>query len=104
VIKESQLLQDTHNLKVEAHGGLGHGLCKVNLTGASVDVVSAILTLRNFAVKLGGYAVVSHLPLALRQQIEVWREKPAHYFLFEGIKTRVDPKRILNHKRFVGGI
>jgi glycolate oxidase FAD binding subunit len=104
VIKESQLLQDTHNLKVEAHGGLGHGLCKVNLTGASVDVVSAILTLRKFAVKKGGYAVVSHLPLALRQQIEVWGEKPAHFFLFEGIKTRVDPKRILNHKRFVGGI
>ncbi|MGZ4160856.1 MAG: FAD-binding oxidoreductase, partial [Neobacillus sp.] len=104
VIKESHLLQDSHNLIVEAHGGLGHGLCQINLTGASDDVVSAILKLRIFVESLGGYAVIKHLPLALRQQIEVWGEKPAHYFLLEGIKTKVDPNRILNHKRFLGGI
>lgn len=104
VIKESHLLQDSHNLIVEAHGGLGHGLCQINLTGASDDVVSAILKLRIFVESLGGYAVIKHLPLALRQQIEVWGEKPAHFFLLEGIKTKVDPNRILNHKRFLGGI
>jgi glycolate oxidase FAD binding subunit len=104
IIKESQLLQDSHNLIVEAHGGLGHGICQVHLVGASFDVISAITQLRSLAVNLGGYAIVSHLPLALRQQLEVWGEKPAHFFLLEGIKTKIDPKRILNHKRFVGGI
>lgn len=104
VMKECLLLQDSHNLIVEAHGGLGHGLCQLNLSGAAVDVISAILQLRTFVQKLGGYAIVKHLPLVLRQQIEVWGEKPAHFFLLEGIKTKVDPNRILNHKRFVGGI
>jgi glycolate oxidase FAD binding subunit len=104
VIKESHLLHDSYNLIVEAHGGLGHGLCEINLTGASDDVVSAILKLRIFVESLGGYAVIKHLPLALRQQIEVWGEKPTHFFLLEGIKTKVDPNRILNHKRFLGGI
>ncbi|AZU62880.1 FAD-binding oxidoreductase [Neobacillus mesonae] len=104
VIKESQLIQDSCNLKVEAHGGLGTGLCKVYLSGANDDVASAITTLRNFAENMGGYAVITHLPLTLRREIEVWGKKPVHFFLLDGIKAKVDPKRILNYGRFVGGI
>ncbi|MED4204819.1 FAD-binding oxidoreductase [Neobacillus mesonae] len=104
VIKESQLLQDSCNLKVEAHGGLGTGLCKVYLSGANDDVASAITVLQNFAENMCGYAVITHLPLALRRQIEVWGKKPVHFFLLDGIKAKVDPKRILNYGRYVGGI
>ncbi|WP_066384054.1 FAD-binding oxidoreductase [Neobacillus mesonae] len=104
VIRESQLIQDSYNLKVEAHGGLGTGLCKVYLSGANDDVASAITTLRNFAENMGGYAVITHLPLTLRREIEVWGKKPVHFFLLDGIKAKVDPKRILNYGRFVGGI
>jgi glycolate oxidase FAD binding subunit len=104
VIKESHLLEDSHNLEVEAHGGLGHGLCQVNLKGASEDIVSAIHKIRKSVTSLGGYSIVKHLPFALRQEINVWGEKPSHFFLLEGIKTKVDPNRVLNPKRFVGGI
>ncbi|MCM3570357.1 FAD-binding oxidoreductase [Neobacillus mesonae] len=104
VVKECHLHQDSLNLKVNAHGGLGHGLCKVDLTGAKEDVAAAIDSLRIFTEKLGGYAVFTHLPLVLRQQINVWGEKPAYFFLLDGIKTKVDPNRILNTGRFVGGI
>ncbi|GMB09751.1 FAD-binding oxidoreductase [Thermolongibacillus altinsuensis] len=104
VIKESQLIQDSNNLLIEAHGGLGHGLCQVYLKGASEDILSAIQDLRDFVTQLGGYLVVKHLPLALRQKVDVWGEKPSYFFLLEGIKSKIDPNRILNHKRFVGGI
>ncbi len=104
IIRECQPLQDLHNLVVEAHGGLGHGLCMFYLTGGDKDVVSAILTLRTYAEKMGGYAVVTHLPLAMRQKIAVWGAKPAYFFLLEGIKTKVDPNGTLNSRRFVGGI
>ncbi|MFC3883608.1 FAD-binding oxidoreductase [Bacillus songklensis] len=104
VIKESQLLQDGHNLVIEAHGGLGHGLCQVHLKGASEDIVSAIHQLRHSVTQLGGYAIVKHLPFALRQKVNVWGDKPSYFFLLEGIKSKVDPNRVLNHKRFVGGI
>jgi glycolate oxidase FAD binding subunit len=104
VIKESQIIQDSNNLLIEAHGGLGHGLCQVYLKGASEDIVSAIQDLRDFVTQLGGYLVVKHLPLALRQKVDVWGEKPSYFFLLEGIKSKIDPNRILNHKRFVGGI
>lgn len=104
LIKDAQLLGDSHNLVVEAHGGLGHGLCQVNLTGASEDIVSAIHQVRDSVTKLGGYVVVKYLPFVLRQEVSIWGEKPSHFFLIEGIKTKVDPNRVLNPKRFVGGI
>lgn len=104
VIKESQLLQDANNLVIEAHGSLGHGLCQVILKGASEDVISAIHQLRDFVAQLGGYTIVKHLPFSLRQKINVWGEKPSYFFLIEGIKAKIDPNRVLNHNRFVGGI
>lgn len=104
VMKEIELLQDTHNIAAQAHGGLGHGLCQVHLKGASDDILSAIDQLRAFAARLGGYVVVKHLPLALRQKIDVWGETPSSFFLLKGIKEKVDPNNVLNHKRFVGGI
>lgn len=104
VIKESQILQDSYNVAVAAHGGLGHGLCQVYLKGANEDIVSAINQLRDFVTRLGGYVIVKHLPLSLRQKVDVWGEKPSYFFLLEGIKSKIDPNRVLNHKRFVGGI
>lgn len=104
VVQESELLRDSHNIQVQAHGGLGHGLCHVNLSGASGDVEAAIHHLRDIVVRLGGYVTIKHLPLALRQKISVWGEKPPYFFLLEGIKNKIDPNKILNPKRFVGGI
>lgn len=104
VLQESELLRDSHNLRIEAHGGLGHGLCQVNLSGSSDDIESAIYQLRRFVTGLGGYATIKHLPLVLRQKISVWGEQPSHFFLLKGVKAKIDPNHILNPKRFVGGI
>ncbi len=104
VIKQSTLLQDPHHLKIEAHGGLGHGIVHMNLIGASQDVVKAISLIRTFVVSLGGYAIIKHLPFVFRKQINVWGEKPPYFFILEGIKAKIDPNRTLNSKRFVGGI
>jgi glycolate oxidase FAD binding subunit len=104
VMKESQLLVDSNNLVVEAHGGLGHGLCEVILKGSMEDVVTAIIYLRKTVKQLGGYVVIKHLPLALRKELDVWGEKPSYFFLLEGLKTKVDPNRTLNDKRFIGGL
>jgi glycolate oxidase FAD binding subunit len=103
IVKECEQLQDL-NIKVEAHGGLGHGLCHVYLEGADKDVEEAITQIRAIAGQLNGYAIGKHLPLSFRQKINVWGEKPSYFFLLESIKSTIDPKRILNPKRFVGGI
>ncbi|MBS8263143.1 FAD-binding oxidoreductase [Mesobacillus boroniphilus] len=104
ILQECQVIQDSHNLLIEAHGGLGHGLSQVVLRGAEEDIPSAIHSLRDKAEELDGYAVVKHLPLELRKKVNVWGEKQAHQFILDGIKTKVDPNRVLNPGRFVGGI
>ncbi|MGG0716017.1 FAD-binding oxidoreductase [Robertmurraya massiliosenegalensis] len=104
VMKECELLSDSHNLRIKGHGGLGHGLCQVHLSGASEDVEAAIKHLRKLVAEINGYVIIKHLPLELRREISVWGEKPSYFFLLEGIKEKVDPKKILNPKRFIGGI
>lgn len=104
VIRQCEILRDSQNVLIEAHGGLAHGLCQVIIKGSKSDVLSAINDMRSFVKSIEGYVVLKHLPLELRQKIEVWGETPAHQFILEGIKSKVDGNRILNPKRFVGGI
>lgn len=104
ILRESELLQDVCHVNIEAHGGLAHGLCQVYIKGAAESVTAAIEQLRATAVQRKGYAIVKHLPLSLRRTIDVWGGKPSYFFLLEGIKTKIDPNRILNDQRFVGGI
>ncbi|MGZ0085533.1 FAD-binding oxidoreductase [Caldibacillus thermoamylovorans] len=104
VLRESALIADRCHVRLEAHGGLGHGLCQAYVRGGEKDVLTAIEELRHTAVRLGGYAVVKHLPFSLRQRIDVWGAKPSYVFLLEGIKRKVDPNKTVNDQRFIGGI
>jgi glycolate oxidase FAD binding subunit len=104
VLEECVDIQDRHNLVVYGHGGFGHGLCHVVLQGTGGEVETAIQALRSIVQKLNGYAIVKHIPLFLRKIIHVWGDKPDSFFLFEGIKASIDPRRVLNETRFIGGI
>jgi glycolate oxidase FAD binding subunit len=104
VARECQLLSDRYSVRSEAHGGLGTGICQVILRGASDDVSQSIIHLREYAVKLGGYGIVKYLPDSLDGTVDVWGEKPSYFQLLEGIKAKMDPGKIMNPKRFIGGI
>jgi glycolate oxidase FAD binding subunit len=104
IMKERDALIDKYNMEVFAHGGLGHGICQLYLKGSEEHIASAIQNLRQKVEQLKGYVIVKHLPLSLRQSIPVWGEKPDYFFLLAGIKAKIDPHRVLNDKRFVGGI
>jgi len=104
VLEDCSAVADRHRLTAYAHGGVGHGLCHTVLKGAAGDVQAAIQELRNAVGKLKGYVIVKHIPLSLRRNINVWGETPDTFFLLEGIKTKIDPRRVLNDKRYIGGI
>jgi glycolate oxidase FAD binding subunit len=104
ILQEAELIADACHVSIEAHGGLGTGICHLTIRGANEDILSAIQHIRKSAVKHGGYAVVKHLPFSLRKKINVWGEKTAAHFLFEGIKQKIDTNIILNKNRYVGGI
>lgn len=103
VIKQCQLFEEIE-VEIEGHGGLGHGLCAVRIEGTDDELASFIETFRKEVEKIGGYVVLKHASLSLRKKVDVWGKKPAHFFLFDGIKTKIDPERTLNRGRFVGGI
>ncbi|WP_051353315.1 FAD-binding oxidoreductase [Thalassobacillus devorans] len=102
-LAEAETLQ-TKNMTIKMHGGLGHGITNAICTGNESEVKQAIERIRSRAEDRKGYAIVKHLPYALRHEIDVWGKKPAYFFLFEGIKKKNDPNNTLNHKRFAGGI
>jgi glycolate oxidase FAD binding subunit len=104
ILQESEIIQDSCHVSIQAHGCLGNGLCNLTIRGASQDVVTSSQLLREKAVSLGGYAIIKHLPYALRQEINVWGERSASHFLFAGIKQKIDPNKILNRNRFIEGI
>jgi glycolate oxidase FAD binding subunit len=104
ILQGAELIADACHVSIEAHGGLGTGICYLTIRGATEDILSAIQHMRKSAVKHGGYAVVKHLPFSLRKKINVWGEKTAAHFLFEGIKRKIDTNIILNKNRYVGGI
>jgi glycolate oxidase FAD binding subunit len=104
IVKACHEQGDRHDLIVEAHGGAGHGIARAYIKGNPKQFASYVKEIRAFVERKGGYAVVQHAPLALRRELDVWGEKPAYFSLIEGIKQAIDPQKMLNPKRFVGGI
>ncbi|MEC1520494.1 FAD-binding oxidoreductase [Neobacillus niacini] len=104
ILQEAELIADACHVSIEAHGGLATGICHLTIRGAAEDIVSVIRHIRKSAKKHGGYAVVKHLPFSLRKEMNVWGEKTAAHFLYEGIKQKIDTNEILNKNRYVGGI
>ncbi|MCM3714902.1 FAD-binding oxidoreductase [Alkalihalobacillus oceani] len=104
VIRSCHMLEESHHIEVAAHGGLGHGLSQVVLKGAAKNVITAIDAIQQAVTALSGYVIVKHIPLSIRKNISVWGEEPSYFFLLEGMKAKIDPNKILNPKRFVGGM
>lgn len=93
-------LATEQGLSVAAHGGAGHGITRVYAKGDARALLSFVAKVREHVP----YAVATHMPFTLRQQCSVWGEHPVYFKLLEGIKSKIDPNRILNRKRFVGGL
>ena len=104
VVKACYEQGNRQELLVEAHGGAGHGIARAYVKGNPGQFASYLKEIRSVVERKGGYAIVTHAPLALRREVDVWGEKPAHFSLIAGIKQSIDPQKLLNPKRFVGGI
>ncbi|MFD2925122.1 FAD-binding oxidoreductase [Halobacillus naozhouensis] len=104
IIEESHSIQEKYDMKVESHGGAGHGISHILLKGSETSMKLAIPYIRNIAEQKSGHATIKYLPLTLRTELNVWGSPPSYFFLFKGIKEKVDPHNTLNYKRFIGGI
>ncbi|NNV01745.1 MULTISPECIES: FAD-binding oxidoreductase [Bacillales] len=104
IVKTCHELGERYDLAVQTHGGVGHGITRVYLRGNPAHFAAYLTEIRSLAESRGGYAVIQHATLKQRRELDVWGRQPAAFFLMEGIKRTIDPRRVLNPNRFIGGI
>jgi glycolate oxidase FAD binding subunit len=107
VMEESAAIAVRNGLRaaVTAHAGIGIGTAALAGDAASTAAVVATLTeWRRLVNGAGGHAMIARAPLAVKERVPVWDEPGAAARIMQGIKSRLDPRGILNPGRFVGGI
>lgn len=91
-----------YGLEMAAGPARGVVKCKVEADPSQMsDVVS---DLRSIAASADGYAVVEQAPLQVKAELDVWGDPGQALYLMRRLKDRMDPNRILNPGRYVGGI
>ena len=76
----------------------GLGLSDPAVAQAAVDDI------RGLAASVNGYAVVERCPTQAKARLDVWGDAGSGLSIMRRLKEQMDPKRILNPGRFVGGI
>ncbi len=104
LIKECSHIHQQGEVSIMANGGAGHGLSVIVISGSPQKVTQYVQHIQAFSEDLGGYAIIKHLPIELRKQLNTWGKPPEYLTLFKGIKQKHDPKFTLNELRFIGGI
>ena len=104
LLKECNRIEREGSVRILANGGAGHGLSEIIVSGTSPNVIHFVQRIQEFAEGLGGYAVVKHLPLEFRKQLNTWGKPSGYHTLFKSIKQKYDPNYTLNEQRFIGGI
>lgn len=97
-------LAEALGVTMHGHGGVGHGISRLYAQGADAALLQYVEEVRRAAEDKEGYAVVTHMPLSLRRRCDAWGGMPAHFPLLRAIKQTIDPKCVLNPRRFVGGL
>jgi FAD/FMN-containing dehydrogenase len=68
------------------------------------SLLSMIREFSSVAVQNEGHLIVEAAPPDLKKKIDVWGELRGDYAIMRRLKQEIDPKRIFNPGRFVGGI
>ena len=81
---------------------IASGLAYATTTAQEIEASRVwVDALRRPALEHGGYAVVTHVPAALRAGLERWGYQPQTLDLMRALKARWDPAGILNPGEFV---
>ena len=105
VLEQGAVIAQTHGLRAALTAHAGVGIATAVLSGA--DAASVVATLgewRAMVVGAGGHALLEWAPLAVKERVTVWDEPGPAGRMMKALKSRLDPRGLLNPGRFVGGI
>ncbi len=85
----------------------GNGILYTAFEGEAVpdnQLLALVDWIRVQAARNNGFAVVEEIPSALKERANVWGTVGKAFPLMQRLKETLDPNRILNPGRFIGGI
>jgi glycolate oxidase FAD binding subunit len=91
-------------LQVSATAELPSGVLHTVLAGPLDGAASVLTRLREALGALDGTCMLEHAPAALKPRLEAWGEVGPALPLMRALKAELDPGRVLNPGRYVGGI
>jgi glycolate oxidase FAD binding subunit len=107
VMDVTQKVSEKHALPHSIIGHMGLGMLHIYLNSDNPDeLAKAVEELRAYVLGIGsgGSLVVEAAPLSLKGRVDTWGPVRKDFFLMQAIKSRFDPRGILNPGRFIGGI
>ena len=93
-----------NNYGLEMAAGPARGVVKCKIAAPANQVKSVVSDLRSTAASADGYALVEQAPLRAKADLDVWGDPGPALHLMRRLKNRMDPNRVLNPGRYVGGI
>ena len=94
--------QNGYTLEIAA--GPARGVVKCKIAAPCDQMRDVVSGLRSIASSVDGYALVEQAPLGAKAELDVWGDPGPALHLMRRLKDRMDPNRILNPGRYVGGI
>lgn len=92
------------NLRCDLVARAGNGVIYGHLSGDGSALEAFIHSIRAEVKGWGGSLVVERMPKALQGRLDPWGEPPESLELMQKVKEALDPYRLFNPGRFVGGI
>ena len=68
------------------------------------DLAAAVAQVRQSVARIGGRAVVTRCPTALKRELDVWDGEPPGFKIMRQMKALYDPNGTMNPGRYVGGL
>ena len=80
--------------------------CQVSGLDQGDDIVISSVAdgFRGVVESVGGYAVVERCPTQAKKRLDVWGDAGPGLAVMHRLKEQMDPNRLFNPGRFVGGI
>jgi glycolate oxidase FAD binding subunit len=105
-IKEVEQAAEENDIEIAAASHIANGIVYLKIQNSCPDeeVANLISTFTRHAVHMGGSFVVEHAAPAVKEEVEVWGPVRGDIGLMKSMKETLDPNRIMNPGRFVGGI
>lgn len=107
IYEVAQQSADERGLALDFHGGLYTGISRATVHadwGQQREVLEWLSAIESHLGERNGRSVIEVAPRSIKQKLNVWGAEAEDWSLMKGIKNKIDPMRILNPGRFVGGI